>query len=159
MQYDKSSVKGWWRPHQMCSIVKKTFEVNEEKRIIRQVDNHTLALDFAQDIKHTQCKSKDKLKMMLGKNWPCNIFLILSWVQFAPLFANYSKGGKYVIATEVRMMFKKLGTTFHPLTHNLPQPQQNPKWLIPMVINIKMPCDILMCVMCRYWQISQTYSS
>ncbi len=52
----------------MCSIVKKTFEVNEEKRIIRQVDNHTLALDFAQDIKHTQCKSKDKLKMMLGKN-------------------------------------------------------------------------------------------
>jgi hypothetical protein len=57
------------------------------------------------------------------------------------------------------MMAKKLGTTFHPLTHNLPQPQQNPKSLIPMVINIKMLCDILMCVMCRYWQISQTYSS
>jgi hypothetical protein len=44
------------------------FEVNEKKRIIRQLDNHTLIVDFAQDFKHTRCKSKDKLKMIIGKN-------------------------------------------------------------------------------------------
>jgi hypothetical protein len=93
MQYDKSSVKGWWRPNQMCSIVKKTFEVNEEKRIIRQVDNHTLALDFAQDIKHTQCKSKDKLKMMLGKNG--HVIFLKYFLEFNMLLSlpTTQKGG------------------------------------------------------------------
>jgi len=33
--------------------MKKDFEINEKKKIIRQVDNHTIAFDLAQDLKHT----------------------------------------------------------------------------------------------------------
>jgi hypothetical protein len=51
-----------------CVTQWKKILKSMKRKFIKQVDNHTLALDLAQDLKHTLCKSKDKLKMMLGKN-------------------------------------------------------------------------------------------
>jgi hypothetical protein len=54
----------------------ENFERQLKKKYIRWIDNHAPALAFAQDLKHTQFKSKGKLEMMLEKEQSCNLFTI-----------------------------------------------------------------------------------
>jgi hypothetical protein len=51
---------------------------------------------------------KRQVKNEARKKWSCNLKKILSYSRYAPLFANFSKGGTHIIAIEVRMVAKKL---------------------------------------------------
>jgi hypothetical protein len=46
--------------------------------MIRQAKSHALAPGLANDFKHAQCESKAISKMMLEKEWLCNLFEMLS---------------------------------------------------------------------------------
>jgi len=46
--------------------------------MIGQINNQTPTLGLAHDFKHAQCELKDMSKMMLEKEWSCNIFKIVS---------------------------------------------------------------------------------
>lgn len=55
-------------PNQVCKTMEKMSKANQKKKIIVRIDNHAPTFDSAQNLNHTQCKSKGKLKMMLKKN-------------------------------------------------------------------------------------------
>ncbi len=57
----------------MCNKMKRTFEANFKKRIIVRANNHAPTLGLVEDLKCTQCKSKNKSKMMLKKEWSHNL--------------------------------------------------------------------------------------
>lgn len=50
--------------------------------MIGRIDSQALMLGFAQDFKHVRCELEDMLKMMLEKEWWCN----LKWFVAVDLF-------------------------------------------------------------------------
>jgi hypothetical protein len=57
---DEKTPKGWWKGG-----------------MIKQTKSQTLALGPSQDLKCAWCESKATSKMMLEKEWSCNLFKLL----------------------------------------------------------------------------------
>jgi hypothetical protein len=62
--------------------------------MIGQAKSQTLAPRFTQDLKCAWCKLKAMSKMMLKKQWSCNLF------ECCPFPTNYMKGGTHVITSK-----------------------------------------------------------
>jgi transketolase N-terminal domain/subunit len=56
----------------------KTSKVKKKNGMIGQAKSHALGLGLAHDFKHAQYESKVILKMMLKKEWLCNMFELFS---------------------------------------------------------------------------------
>jgi hypothetical protein len=92
MQCDKSKANRGGRPNLFCIAKKKTFEAKCKKKMTRRPNNQVPIHGLTQDLKCAQCKSKGKSKMMLKKEWLCNISKMFSWSWSTPLSTSFSKG-------------------------------------------------------------------
>jgi hypothetical protein len=61
--------------------------------MIEQEKSHAPTLRPTQDLKRACCESKAMLKMMLEKEWSCNLFEMPFWNQYEPLFTYCMKKG------------------------------------------------------------------
>jgi len=78
MQCDTSTIKGWERANLVRNAMKKTFQSKRYKKMTRQANNQTPTPSPAQDFKHIQNESKVISKMIIVKEWLCNLFKMFS---------------------------------------------------------------------------------
>jgi len=97
MQCDNWRLKDGGGPTKCATPWKKCLKPIRKKKHCenRQPCSHIWHLT---NLKHTQCKSKGKLKMMLKKK----DFEIFSWSQYVFLSTNYLNGGMHVATTRKR---------------------------------------------------------
>jgi hypothetical protein len=104
MQWINLRAKGWgkqWgRPNLMRNKKKKRKHLKPNNNM-EQLDEQKIMhppLELAQDLRHMWHELESMSKMMLEKEWSCNLLEMFSWNQFIPLSTNYTKGGMQATA-------------------------------------------------------------
>ncbi len=97
MQWVTPKINELERPNLVCNTKEKTLEGKQKGGMTRQAKSQTLGLRFTQDVKCAWCKLKAMSKMMLKKEWSCNLF------ECCPFSTNYMKGGMHVITSRERI--------------------------------------------------------
>lgn len=99
MQWIDLRAKGWdkqWgRPNLMCNTkkIRKHLKSNKKMEWLDEQKVMHLPLELAQDLKHMWHELEVMSKMMLEKEWFCNLFEMFSWNLSIPLSTNYTKRG------------------------------------------------------------------
>ncbi len=74
MQWVISKTNGWGRPNLVPKAKEKTSKSKQKGGMTKWANSQAFAFGFAQDFKSAQCESKAMSKMMLEKEWSCNLF-------------------------------------------------------------------------------------
>ncbi len=75
MQWIAPKANEWERPNLVRNAKEKTLEGRQKGGMTGQTKKQTFAPRFTQDLKCAWCKLKVMSKMMLKKEWLCNIYL------------------------------------------------------------------------------------
>ncbi len=107
----------------MCNAMEKTFEARWKKRMIAQAKNKVPALSPTHDLKCARCKSKNKFKMMIIRE-----FSNLSKGNLCLFLVNCSKEGTHVATFKERNFHIDLKCTWK---------SNGPKLFTPIASNKK----------------------